>query len=428
MGAAFVVEWTGPDNPGDYITIVPNGAAEDAYANLGYTRQGSPLPLTALADVGPAEVRYLTGRSRKVLGRASLEITAVETTLSAPGEAIAGALVDVSWKGPGNMGDYVTIVVAGAPDDVDGRYAYTRDGETLRVGVPIEAGPSEIRYISGQGRKVLARRPITIVAPTVTLDAADEVVAGSRVAITWTGPDNQGDYVTIVPAGAADGSYKAYSNTSSGSPLLVTAPIDAGECEIRYISGQGAKVLARRQIKVVNKEVTLAAVEEAVAGAPVAITWTGPNNGGDYVTIVPVGAPEGSYKDYNTTSAGSPLLVKATIEPGECEIRYVTGQGAKTLARLPLRVVAAEIHLQAPASLPVGAPLLVEWTGPNNGGDYITIVPKGAPDGNYGSYANTNSGSPAKLVAPKEAGPCEVRYVNGAARKVLKSIPIEVTP
>jgi hypothetical protein len=55
-------------------------------------------------------------------------------------------------------------------------------------------------------------------------------------------------------------------------------------------------------------------------------------------------------------------------------------------------------------------------------------VKTGAPDGVYGSYSNTSSGTPAKLIAPKEAGPCEVRYVHGGTRNVMKSIPIEVTP
>ena len=68
------------------------------------------------------------------------------------------------------------------------------------------------------------------------------------------------------------------------------------------------------------------------------ITWTGPNNPGDYITIVPKGLPDGQYRDYATTSNGSPLTVKAPKDAGDAEIRYMTGQGGKVLARIAIEV------------------------------------------------------------------------------------------
>lgn len=428
IGADFPVVWTGPDNAGDYITIVPVKAPEDSYSSLGYTRQGSPLELTALMDVGPAEVRYIAGHSRVVLGRATIEITPVETTLSSVDEAVAGSEVGISWQGPGNDGDFITIVPAGAGDRVEGRYAYTRQGTTVRVSVPVDPGDCEIRYVSGQDHRVLARRSIKVVAAEVTLGAVAEVIAGAPVSISWTGPNNTGDYLTVVTAGTPDGRYMHYAYTSAGSTVSVNAPMEPGQAEIRYMTGQGAKVLARRPITIVGAEVTLDGPIEAIAGSPVAIGWAGPNNSGDYLTIVAANAPDNSYKHYNYTSSGSPTSVNAPIEPGDCEIRYIAGQGGKVLARRPIRVIAAEISLEVPSSVAVGMTFTVQWSGPNLGGDYLTIVKSGAADGVYGSYSNTSAGTPATLTAPKEAGTCEVRYVNGATRKVLKSVPIEVTP
>ncbi len=74
-------------------------------------------------------------------------------------------------------------------------------------------------------------------------------------------------------------------------------------------------------------------------GTPVSITWTGPNNPGDYVTVVVKGPPDGQYGAYTHTSSGSPLTVEAPKQAGEAEIRYVAGQGDKVLARIPIRVV-----------------------------------------------------------------------------------------
>ena len=42
-GAPFTAEWTGPDNPNDYLTIVPADAPPTHYENRAETRLGSPL-------------------------------------------------------------------------------------------------------------------------------------------------------------------------------------------------------------------------------------------------------------------------------------------------------------------------------------------------------------------------------------------------
>jgi Ca-activated chloride channel family protein len=104
--------------------------------------------------------------------------------------------------------------------------------------------------MTGQGNKVLGRRAITIKAAAITLAAPATAVPGSAVAITWTGPNNPGDYITIVPKSLPDGQYAHYTTTSSGSPLNVNAPKEAGECEVRYMTGQGNKVLARIGVRV----------------------------------------------------------------------------------------------------------------------------------------------------------------------------------
>lgn len=424
-GAGFSVAWTGPDNPTDYVTIVPVGAPDDAYESNAYTKQGSPLPLVAPIDPGAAEVRYVTGRSRQVLARAPVTVTAASVTLEAPDTAVAGTVVTIAWTGPANTGDYLTIVAKSRPDGEYANYDNARTGQPARVTAPMEPGEHEVRYMSGQGRRVLARRPIAVTAATVTLDAPAEAVAGTVVTVAWTGPGNSGDYVTIVPRTAPDGKYANYDNVRAGQPANVTAPIEAGDCEIRYMSGQGAKVLGRRPINVTAPTITLHAAEEAKAGAVVPIEWTGPGNSGDYLTIVPRNAPDGTYANYDNTRRGIPARVTAPIEAGDCEIRYMSGQGAKVLARRPVRIVAVPVTLRAPDRAVVGTVVTIEWTGPDNAGDYLTVVPASAAPGTYAAYAYTRAGSPLQVKMPPIPGPCEVRYLSGQGAKVLAKVPIE---
>jgi Ca-activated chloride channel family protein len=42
--------------------------------------------------------------------------------------------------------------------------------------------------------------------------------------------------------------------------------------------------------------------------------------------------------------------------------------------------------------------------------DYLTIVPAGAPDGDYGPYTYTADGSPLTLDVPGDPGAYEIRY------------------
>jgi Ca-activated chloride channel family protein len=112
-------------------------------------------------------------------------------------------------------------------------------------------GPAELRYMTGQGRRVLGRRAIRIAAAPVLLSGPGEGAPGTDVEVQWTGPDNPGDYITIVPRETPDGQYRQYANTSAGSPARVKAPSEPGEAEIRYMTGQGNKVLARIPIRVV---------------------------------------------------------------------------------------------------------------------------------------------------------------------------------
>ncbi len=426
-GSRVAVEWTGPNNPGDYITIVPPALPDGDYANYSDTKPGSPLPVTAPITAGGFEIRYQTGQGNRVLARRSIQIVPARVTLSAPTEALAGSKVEVTWTGPDNERDYITIVPKGTPDGQYAAYEYTRSGSPLPVTAPPDAGDAEVRYASSQGDAVLARLPIKLIAGEATVSAPDQAVAGSRVRVEWTGPNNARDYITIVPKSARDDQYKAYSYTSAGSPAEIMTPIDAGECEVRYVTGQGNRVLARRPLTTTRLEATLEAPAQAVAGSKVAITWSGPNNDHDYLTIVPQGTADGTYLAYAYTSSGSPVQVTAPSGAGACEIRYVTGQETHVLARRAITVIAPTVDLRAPAGAPAGSRVSIEWTGPNNSRDYITIVAKGSPDSTYNDYVYTSRGSPVTVKAPDQPGPAEIRYNDENSGKVIARLPIELT-
>jgi Ca-activated chloride channel family protein len=100
----------------------------------------------------------------------------------------------------------------------------------------------------------------------------------------------------------------------------------------------------------------------------------------------------------------------------------------RTLGSRPITVRGVGASLAAPARVSAGAAFETTWEGPDNERDFITIVAADAADKDYGTYAYTNQGSPAKLTAPEDPGPHEVRYLTGQSNAVLARTPIEVLP
>lgn len=387
------------------------------------TAPPAPTPATAPNESAPTAASSVAQETAKqpdeVLGAA---------TVTSPAKVDAGAAFRVDWTGPDNRGDYVTIVRGDAAAEAHGDFAETKDGSSLELTAPIEPGVYEVRYVTARSRTVLARVAVEVIAVSASLDAVEEVTLGSMFPVAWKGPNNQGDYITIVEKDAPDEKYGSYENTTKGSPVTLTAPTVTGDLELRYVSGQGKKVLARRAIKVIGAEVTLSAAEEGVAGSTIDVVWKGPNNAGDYITVVAEGTPDGQYGNYANVSGGTPLKLLLPIMDGKAELRYMTGQGARVLERRAITIRAAKVTLSALTECAAGAEVSITWTGPNNAGDYITIVAKDASDGKYGDYKNTTSGSPLSVKAPKEAGDAEVRYMSGQGGKVLARFAIRVVP
>ena len=259
-----------------------------------------------------------------------------------------------------------------------------------------------------------------------TLDAPAEVTGGTQFQVAWTGPSANGDYVTIVAAGATKWTTEPYFYTTAGSPGKLVAPTAAGSYQLWYVSGTDDSITARRPITVTAFQGALAGPDTVEAGTSFQVSWNGPNGPGDYVTIVAAGATKWTNESYFYTTVGSTGTLVSSIAPGAYELWYVTGTDSKTMASRPITVTPFQITLQAPAEVAKGSTFSVTWTGPDGPSDYITIVPAGSAVGAYTDYAYTAQGSPASLTAPAQPGSYEIWYASDRVSGTFKSIPITV--
>ena len=428
-GSNLSLQWTGPNNQQDYITIVPQGTAEGTYHNYTYTRKGSPLTLQMPDNAGEYELRYVSGQSNRTITSVAINIVQVAASIEADSKAKSGSKIQVTWSGPNNPQDYITVVEKGAAEGTYQNYTYTKKGSPLSLQLPDAGGDFEIRYVTGQSNKTLARHSITLQSVSATLQVAKQAKAGADIDVTWSGPNYPQDYITIVKKDAAQGTYTNYTYTKKGSPLKLRMPDTAGEYEIRYVTGQSNKTLASAAILVNSESASISGPSEVAAGAKISLDWQGPNNAQDYITVVKKGAKQGTYLNYTYTKKGNPLKLQLPDAPGDYEIRYATGQSNKTLFSYPIKLLANTASIQAPETVVAGLPFQVNWQGPNNEQDFITIVKRNAKEGTWDNYTYTKRGNPLNILAPQEAGDFyELRYSTGQSYSTLATKPIKVLP
>ncbi|MFX0547586.1 VWA domain-containing protein [Roseovarius sp. S1116L3] len=425
-GDKFRVSWTGTVAPQDYITIVPMGAEEGSADNYIRVSDDSENDLQAPGETGLYELRYVLNEGRRTLASKPIEITEPEVTLDAPETALAGDKIHVSWTGTVDAQDFITIVPMGSEEGSAENYIRVSDNSENDLQAPGETGLYELRYVLNEGRRTLASKPIEITEPEVTLDAPETALAGDKIRVSWTGTVDAQDFITIVPMGADEGSAENYIRVGDDSENDLQAPGQTGLYELRYVLNEGRRTLASTPIEITEPKVTLDGPETALAGDKIRVSWTGTVDAQDFITIVPMGADEGSAENYVRVGDDNESDLQAPGQTGLYELRYVLNEGRRTLASNPIEITEPEVTLSGPDQIRAEDTIGVAWTGAVHGQDYVTIVPIGTPDEKSGPYVRVGEDTDAKLAAPAETGFYELRYVLNEGRRVLARHAIEV--
>lgn len=287
--------------------------------------------------------------------------------------------------------------------------------------MPSEPGDYEIRYTLRQDGEIIATRPISVVAPQISLQAPDTAVAGSVVTVEWNGPDYDLDFISVAEAGA--GNYDDYTYTSEGNPLQLEMPTTPGNYEIRYQLRQNEQVLASRPISITAVKASIAAPVSANVGETLMLGWDGPDYELDFISVGLAG--EVSYINYSYTSEGSPLALQMPPTQGDYEIRYQLRQDSEIVFRQPISITPIMAELIAPDSIALGDELIVGWDGPDYVRDFIGIAKTGE-DG-YASYAYTDNGNPLTIQLPDTPGEYELRYYMEQDSTIIGTRPLTVT-
>ncbi|MEQ8255719.1 MAG: hypothetical protein RH980_06635, partial [Roseovarius confluentis] len=226
--------------------------------------------------------------------------------------------------------------------------------------------------------------------------------------------------------GAAENEFGNYQVVRDNTETTLTAPSDTGMYELRYLLREGPKVMATAMIEVTEPQVTISGPDSAATGASVTVEWTGTVNPQDYVVVVPAGAPENEFGNYQVVRDASKVALTMPADPGMYELRYLMREGPKVMATAMIELTPPEVTVTGPEQIRAGDDITVDWTGTVATNDYINLVPMGAADDKFGTYISVREATSATIKAPAETGLYEVRYVLREGTRVLARHTVEV--
>lgn len=347
--------------------------------------------------------------------------------LQADDEVTGASELLVSWKGPSASDDFILISKTDAQDRIYLHRKQVGNGSEAKIMTPDQPGKYELRYQDSAGGSIIAKRIVEVTRPEVSLASIDVIDAGKPFSVEWAAPNNKYDYLSIAELDSDGNKYLSYAYTQKGSPTEMRAPDRAGRYELRYISAQSKAIWATKVLEVIANAVSIEAPSEAVAGSELEIKWQGPANKSDYLSVAETGSDGNAYLTYRYVKAGQATKLKMPEQEGDFEIRYISGQKKEIWASSKITLSLAEVKISIPDTALAGSKVDVDWTGPANPSDYISVAETGSDSNQYLSYQYVKAGKSVTARMPDSPGTYEVRYISGQQKNAWATAKIEVT-
>ena len=417
-------------NCGDIELLVPPGknTGQTVVGAVNAMRFLGKTPLSAAVRQAAEALRYGEESATVVLVTDGLETCAADPCALASELEAAGVNFTAHVVGFG-LSEEEGAQVACLAENTGGRYIQASNTADLTDALT--------QTVTAQQREP---KSVTVAVPDATVSAPSTAAIATTVDIDWTGPNDRGDYLEIVPATTrdAESGSRNYAYTKEGSPARIVVPANEGDYLVRYIwSGLDArKVLATAPLSVTDSEFALVLPEGPIQmGSAISVGWKGPYGPGDYLAIRAAGNSATADLSWAYTRDGSPAEMLVPNIPGDYQLLYIvegTGERRPGVS-VPLKIVEGQVSLKAAPAVRPGAAVSVLWIGPGSSQDYIDIVPSNYTETSgelaYAYIAGEGPG-PRELRAPVVPGNYLIRYLSEGAgeRRVLASIPLAVDP
>ncbi|MDO9639946.1 MAG: VWA domain-containing protein [Pseudotabrizicola sp.] len=174
-------------------------------------------------------------------------------------KAEAGFTYNITWRGEAGSTDYLGFVPLGedqAPSSPGFGPINVMSGGVPRNPVtrtaPKEPGMYDL-IIRAAGGVITARQAVEVVPPAMGFDPIGSVEPGSRIPITFRGPEQVGELIVIADIDQPVNEHQRYDwaySLSRGGSVGLRAPSDPGEYELRYLNPSRTEVMFGRRFGV----------------------------------------------------------------------------------------------------------------------------------------------------------------------------------
>jgi Ca-activated chloride channel homolog len=397
----------------DIETVVAPGPV-DRDALLAQIKAISPkgkTPLTAAVRHAAEALKYRDVPANVILISDGLETCNADPCAAASQLSEAGINFTAHVIGF-DVGDADQEQLACIAENTGGRFFAARDAEGL------QAALDEASEMAAE----------EVPEPEVTISAPESAVAGSNVEVSWQGEKIQPrDLVTIVRADAEPDARGDYKRVGDSRAAVLQAPAELGSYEARYVASATGHAVAATPVELTEPRVEVTALDSAIAGSRIEVSWTNTIHPRDMVTIVPADAAGDAYGDYLRAGSATSGKLDTPTEPGDYEVRYLVNEDGQSIASAPITLTAPETSVSGPESAVAGSRIEVSWTNTIHHRDKVTIVPADAAGDAYGDYLRAGSATSGKLDTPTEPGDYEVRYLVNEDGQSIASAPITLT-
>jgi Ca-activated chloride channel family protein len=330
-----------PDTPGRARTVLPG--AQHRWFLLRRFRPGGAGQGARSGD----QDRRSGGNARNA---PAPEPVQPEATLDAADSAAITSAVEVTWTATRSERDYIDVAPVDAPAFEWASWVELGDSDTVMLRMPPEPGDYVIRYIAPDAAEpVVASRPIKVIEGDFVLDGPLTVQVGESFRVNWRGPEGEENYIDIMKKGStATENEPSYAWTRDGNPAELTAPIAAGEYQLRFVvQGESARAVGLSvPLNVIEGRAEIEAAAEVAPGAEFPVRARGPQNSRHWIDIVTPGFSEfsGEIGYFYLGESDAPFTegnLTAPAEPGSYDLRYVIEGmkgGRRVIARRTITV------------------------------------------------------------------------------------------
>jgi len=331
-GAKFNVEWTGPQNKNDVLTVLTSEreSAGNGTTNLSIHDFKTPIALNAPEKAGDYIVAYKAS-NHQILGEGRLKVVEALASLTPPDTVVAGSRFEVKWSGPKNR--YDQIILRNLDDSDSHGITFVDSDDRPNPAILTAPDDAGIYKVELQTKKnnILASAEFEVTAALATLKIAQEEIIAYNMDETKYSIGRYSSNRTRVHV-------KQDTNISK-----INVPEIAGDYLVVYRTARDEKVLVSKQIKVLEATGWLRLPASVTPGKQFEFEWGGPENQNDRFKIFSMdekkryhggGANKVERKGVNR---GRPTDLIAPKEPGTYIVKLLTAE-KRELARATLVV------------------------------------------------------------------------------------------